>query len=582
MNYVSVNNRNWVFRKFDNNYALSLSEKFSLKEITSKLLAIRNIKNIDHFLNPTIKNSMPNPTLLKDMDVAIERTIKNITGKKTIGIFGDYDVDGATSTALLTKYFLEIKQKINFYIPDRKKDGYGPNIRGFNELIDKGSSVIFTVDCGTSSFDPISFSQEKGVDVIVLDHHQADTKLPEACAIVNPNRVDDSSGLNYLSAAGVCFMFLAALNIKLRDIKWFEKSKINEPNILNYLDLVCLGTVCDVSPLIGLNRAIVSQGLKILKKRNNLGLKTLYDICDIQTHPNVYHLGYILGPRINAGGRVGKSSHGAELLISKDLKKIFQIASDLNAYNKERQDIERKLLYEVDLKANKISSDPLLILSDNNWHEGVMGIVASRIKEKYNKPTIIISFNGNEGKGSARSIFGFDIGSSIIAAVQSKILLKGGGHKMAGGFSLEKKNLEQFKNFLFDKFKKSNLDQIKNKNLYLDSIIAPTALNEDFYNDINLLSPFGSGNPEPRFVIENLKIVKTTILKQKHIKTVMYATNGQVIKGIAYNCIDTPMQNYLISKNKVLNIAGKISLNEWLGKRDFEFIIEDVSVEKIN
>ena len=224
----------------------------------------------------------------------------------------------------------------------------------------------------------------------------------------------------------------------------------------------------------------------------------------------------------------------------------------------------------------------MLILSENNWHEGVMGIVASRIKEKYNKPTIIISFDGNEGKGSARSIFGFDIGTSIISAVQSKILLKGGGHKMAGGFTLERKNLDKFRNFLFDKFKKSNLDQVKNKNLYLDSIIAPTALNEDFYNEINLLSPFGSGNPEPRFVIENLKIVKTTILKQKHIKTVMYATNGQVIKGIAYNCIDTPMQNYLISKNKVLNIAGKISLNEWLGKRDFEFIIEDISVEKIN
>ena len=379
------------------------------------------------------------------------------------------------------------------YIPDRRSEGYGPSVNGFNSLIKSDVKIIFTVDCGTLSFDPIHYSQSKNVDVIVLDHHQSDVKLPKAFAVVNPNRIDDDSQLNYLCAAGVCFMFLVALNKKLRNENWFKKNNLLEPNILNFLDLVSLGTVCDVVPLIGLNRALVKQGLKILKQRSNLGLKTLYDLCKIESQPTTYDLGFKLGPRINAGGRVGKSSHGAELLTSDDPKKAYQIALDLDKSNKERQSIEFMLSEKVQLEAKKSHNHPVLVLSGKNWHEGIIGIVASRIKEKHNKPAILISINENIGKGSARSIIGFDIGSHIIKAVQSGILLKGGGHKMAGGFTIKMENLNQFKEFLFKSYEKLKINLLEKSNLYLDSAIAPSALNEEFYNEVNFLAPFGSG-----------------------------------------------------------------------------------------
>ena len=572
MNFTSVSAKNWVFKKFNSSDIKKYTENYSLSEIAAKLLSIRknNIENIDFFLNPTIKNLLPNPFHLKDMKNAVERTFQSIIKKEIIGIFGDYDVDGATSTAILTRYFLSIKQKIQTYIPDRKKEGYGPTVSGFNNLIKQNVKIIFTVDCGTLSFEPIKTAQDRNIDIIVLDHHQSDVKLPNACAIVNPNRYDDTSSLNYLCAAGVCFIFLVGLNKKLREENWFKDNKINEPNILNFLDLVSLGTVCDVVPLVGLNRAIVTQGLKILKKRSNLGLKTLYDLCKIESQPTTYHLGFILGPRINAGGRVGNSSHGAELLISNDSQRVYQIANDLNKSNKERQSIELILSETVNAKVKNFKNDPVLVLSGENWHEGVIGIIASRIKEKYNKPTILISVNKNIAKGSARSIFGFDIGSQIIKAVQSGIVEKGGGHKMAGGFTLKKEKISLFKNFLINNFEKSHLDSSKNANLYLDSIVAPSALNEEFYKDINYLAPFGSGNTEPKFVLENLKVIVSNILVDKHIKSVLSGKDGSIIKTIAFNAKNGPLEQFLNKNNKKrFNIAGKMNLNEWRGKKKY-------------
>lgn len=581
MNFTSVSGKNWVFKKFNSSDIKIYSEDYSLSEIVAKLLSIRkkNIEDIGLFLNPTIKNLMPNPLTLKDMENAIERTYQGIKKRELIGIFGDYDVDGATSTALLARYFLSINQKIQTYIPDRKREGYGPSVEGFNNLIKLGTKIIFTVDCGTLSFEPVKVAQSQNIDVIVLDHHQSDLKLPNACAIVNPNRYDDTSKLNYLCAVGVCFIFLAALNKKLRDRNWFEEEKINEPNILNFLDLVSLGTVCDVVPLVDLNRAIVTQGLKVLKKRSNLGLKTLYDLCKIESQPTTYHLGYILGPRINAGGRVGKSSHGAELLASDDPQRTYQIANDLNKSNKERQSIELMLSEKVNSEVKNFQDDPVLILTGNSWHEGIIGIVASRIKEKYNKPTILISINESLGKGSARSIFGFDIGTQIIKATQSGIVEKGGGHKMAGGFTIKKENIPLFRDFLIKNFKKSKLSSSKIVNLYLDSIIAPSALNEEFYSEIERLAPFGSGNSEPKFVIENLQVITSDLVADKHIKTVLHAKDGSVIKSIAFNAKDSPLELYLNKKNKKkFNIAGIMNLNEWRGKKSVEFIIEDISL----
>ncbi len=580
----SVSNKNWIFKKYNEEDVIYYKENYSLDELTSKLLSIRNIKkeDVQAFLNPSIKNFLPNPEIIKDMRKSALRTIQAISKKQKIGIFGDYDVDGASATALLANFFNSLNVPYEIYIPDRKKEGYGPTEESFKRLIDGGIKLIFTVDCGTLSFDAIDYAFNNAIDVIVLDHHQSEINLPKAHSIVNPNRVDDKSDLKYLCAAGVTFMFLISLNKELRSLDWFIKSKIEEPNLLEYLDLVALGTVCDVVPLVGLNRAIVTQGLKILKSKKNLGLKTLIDICDIQSKPNVYHIGYQIGPRINAGGRVGKSSHGANLLISKSPKDVFKIATELDHFNKERKILEKDLMDKILKNLENKTHESVVIIFGKNWHEGVIGIVASRIKDKFNKPAIIISTDDNGiGKASARSIVGFDIGSVIIAAVQEKILIKGGGHKMAGGFTIKTENVEKFKKFILKKFERFSNSKMNIKPLYLDSIIAPTALNLQFYNKVNSLAPFGSGNPEPKFVLENMKSINYKIIKDKHIKSVLVGLDGSSVKSIAFNCVENEIGAYLLKKDKKLfNIAGKLSLNEWQGQSNVEFIIDDISVNK--
>ena len=583
MNSVSLKNKSWVLSEFNNEDVLFYKNNFSLDEITSKLLSIRKIKKEDiiGFLNPTIKNYLPNPDTLNDMKKSAHRSFQSIKNHEKIGIFGDYDVDGASSTALLGNFFSSINLDYEIYIPDRKKEGFGPTINAFKKLISKGVKLIYTVDCGTLSFDAMEYAKKNDIDVIVLDHHQSEIKMPKAYSIVNPNRIDDKSNLKYLCAAGVTFMFLISLNKELKSNKWYEEKNIKEPNLIETLDLVALGTVCDVVPLIGLNRAIVSQGLKILKSKKNLGLKTLLDICGVEARPNIYHVGYVLGPRINAGGRVGKSSLGANLLLNNNPKDVYKIASELNESNKERQYLEQDVFNKI-LKEIKVKFlDPVIIISGKNWHEGVIGIVASRIKDKFNKPVIIISIDQEMGKASARSVVGFDIGSAIIAATQMNILIKGGGHKMAGGFTIKVENIEKFKNFIVNRFKASNKNNIKNEELYLDSIIAPTAINLDFYNKVNSLAPFGSGNPEPKFVIENVKSVNNKIIKEKHIKSVLLGQEGSTIKTIAFNSVQNEIGAFLLKKdNNLFNIAGKLSLNEWRGQSNVEFIIDDISVNK--
>ena len=583
MNTLSISGKNWILKEYNPDDLVFFKENFSLDEITSKLLSIRKIKKeeINSFLNPSIKSFLPNPNDLIDMVKTTSRSVKIIREKEKIGIFGDYDVDGATSTALLGNYFSELNLDYEVYIPDRKKEGYGPSIKSFEQLINKNVKVIFTVDCGTLSFDAIKYAKEKKVDVIVLDHHQSEIKLPSAFSVVNPNRIDDKSNLQYLCAAGVAFMFLVSLNRELRSLDWFKKNNIKEPNLINYLDLVSLGTICDVVPLIGLNRAIVKQGLKIIKSKKNLGLKTLIDICKIETSPSTYHIGYMIGPRINAGGRVGKCSHGANLLLNKDPKDSFKLANELDQYNKERQMLEKDLLQKILNETKDYSNDPVLVLSGFNWHEGVIGIVAARLKEKFNKPVIIISMTGDIGKASARSVIGFDIGSVIISATQENILLKGGGHKMAGGFSIKRQNIERFKDFIFKKYLKNTNSLSIKKPLLLDSIIAPSAVNIEFYNKVALLSPFGSGNPEPKFIIEDLKTINGKIVADRHIKSVLIGKDGSTIKSIAFNALENGLGAYLVKKNnKSFNIAGKLSLNEWRGQSNVEFIIDDISVNK--
>ena len=579
----SVTGKNWILKNFDQDKLRYFKENFLLDEITAKLLVLRNInkEDVNGFLNPSIKNFLPNPNILLDMEKSTTRVLKAIKKKEKIGVFGDYDVDGASSTAILGRYFDELNLSYEIYIPDRKTEGYGPSIKGFDTLIHNNVKIILTVDCGTLSFEAIDHAKQKGIDVIVIDHHQSEIKLPNAYSVVNPNRIDDKSDLQYLCAAGVSFMFLVSLNKFLRSCGWFEDNSLSEPNLINYLDLVSLGTVCDVVPLVGLNRAIVKQGLKILKNKKNLGLKILLDLCKVESRPSIYHLGYILGPRINAGGRVGKCSHGAKLLLNKNPKEVFKIALELDQYNKERKILEKDLVEKILNQIEKNINDPVLILEGKNWHEGVIGIVASRIKDKFNKPTIIISLKGNLGKASARSIAGFDIGSVILAATQENILVKGGGHKMAGGFSIDASKIGEFKKFVFNKFKrKTKVNSLRP--LFIDSKISPSAINLEFFEKIDVLSPFGSGNPEPKFYIEDLKPVNSKIVGEKHIKSVLIGPEGSSIKTIAFNATENAIGAYLLEKkHNTFNIAGKLSLNEWRGQKNVEFIIDDISVNKI-
>ena len=583
MSLMSVVGKNWIQKEFDLDEIKFIKENFFLDEIVAKLLSIRKIKKeeINFFLNPSIKNSLPNPYSLNDMQKAIDRTISCIVSNEKVGIFGDYDVDGATSTAILGNYFRALNLPYEIYIPDRQKEGFGPNEKGFDYLIENGSKLIFTVDCGTLSYLPIEYANTKKIDVIVIDHHQSEINLPKAHSIVNPNRFDDRSELNYLCAAGVCFMFLVALNKKLRENNWFINKSINEPDLLNFLDLVSLGTICDVVPLVDLNRAFVNQGLKVVNQKKNLGLKTLIEISEIENNLTTYHLGYVLGPRINAGGRVGKSTHGAKLLLNNDSKDSFKISSELNNYNKERQLLEKELLKDIMDKDYGLTDEPVIVLHGENWHEGIIGIIAARIKEKYNKPTFIISTKSGLGKGSARSIYGFDIGTAVIAAVQNKILIRGGGHKMAAGFTLDTDKISEFKNFLIRKFKSININLESKKNIFYDTEISPSAINIDFYDKINVLSPFGSGNPEPKFIIKNVRPVNSKIVGEKHIKSIFEGSDSSTFKTITFNCVDNELGSYLLKKNiKNFNILGKLSLNEWRGQKNVEFIIDDISVIK--
>jgi len=583
MNLNSVKGKNWISKEFNSDDINFFKTNFFLDEVVAKLLSIRKIKKeeVKYFLDPTIKNILPNPFILKDMDKAISRTATAILRNEKIGVFGDYDVDGATSTAILSQYFRSLQINSEIHIPDRKSEGFGPNKKAFGKFIKQGVSLIFTVDCGTLSYEPMDFAKGKNVDVIILDHHQSEIKLPNAHSIVNPNRFDDRSELNYLCAAGVCFLFLIALNKKLREENWFKLKNINEPDLLNILDLVSLGTVCDVVPLIGLNRAIVSQGLKVLKRKKNLGLKTLIETNNIEHNLTTYHLGYVIGPRINAGGRVGKSSHGASLLLNENARETFKLATELNDYNKERQILEGELLNKILNTNYQNNLDPVIILHGENWHEGIIGIIAARVKEKFNKPTIIISVDSGIGKGSARSINGFDIGTMIISAVQNNILIKGGGHKMAAGFSIDIKKIEEFKDFVFRKFKSINMNLEDKKKYYFDMEIAPSAVNIDFFEKINILSPFGSGNVEPRFLIQNLKVANSKIVGEKHIKSVLIGSDSSIVKTICFNSVETNLSSYLLKKNsKNLNIVGKLSLNEWRAQKNVEFIIDDISVIK--
>lgn len=574
----STSGKSWKLKNYSEKEALSLTQHFNLPSVVAQMLSARGhtTQTASSFLNPAIRSSLPDPSILKDMDIAVARIQEAIKLGQKIAVFGDYDVDGATSSALLYRYFRSIGIPIRVYIPDRIDEGYGPNEPAFQALHGEGISLVITVDCGTTAFEPLAYAKEIGLDLIVIDHHVAEPKLPKAVAIVNPNRLDEPmSPLQQLAAVGVSFLLVVALNRSLRKSGYFQN--MVEPDLLSLLDLVALGTVCDVMPLQGLNRAYVKQGLKILGRRENIGLKVLSDITGIDGHPTTYHLGFILGPRINAGGRVGEASLGSQLLRAENSTEAEVIARKLDEYNLLRKEIEQEVLKDSFQQAAQQFS-PVILVSGENWHPGVIGIVAGRLKERFSRPSCVVSIDSNGiGKGSARSIPGLDLGSMIHAAKQQGLLLAGGGHTMAAGFTVEKEKLKQFHEFLSHKFTQFLPDGYL-PSLDLDGIINIRTLTSDFVRKIDLLAPFGAGNPTPKFALKNVRINHASIVGSEHIRITIGQLDGARLNAIAFRSVDTNLGHALLNhKGSPLHLAGSVKLDSWLGQEKVQFIIEDVA-----
>ena len=566
---ISVKNQIWVEKKYDVSNEMVLLNK-KLNPVLSKLLALRDVDptNLENYLNPRIKNVIPDPFVLSDMERATEKIIDFITQKKKIGIFGDYDVDGSTSTALLSKYFKQIGVDYEFYIPDRQSEGYGPSIGAFEKMFESGCKLIITLDCGTTAFEEIRFIRNKGVEIIVIDHHKEGEILPDAYAVVNPNKKKDSSNLKNLCAAGVTFFLLISLNRSLREKKFF---KSDPPNLINYLDLVALGTICDVVKLDKINRTFVKQGLKIISSSSNLGISSIVTEAGIENEITDYHLGFIIGPRINAGGRVGKSSLGTELLLCNEKNLANVMALKLGEYNNMRKNIEKKVQFQALQKVN--DDNKIICVSSLNWHPGVIGIVASKLTEKFNRPSIVISEEEEVCKASCRSVYNFDIGELIVKAVGQGILISGGGHKMAGGFSIYKKNIKKFRDFLVDKFDKGNFHIEK----FYGCALNISGIDIKLFDEIAKLSPFGPGNTKPRFLIKDCNLSFVKIVGDNHHSTVITDAFGNKIKGIAFNTVNEDMGNFFQDfSGEIVDIVVTLKDNFWGGERTIQVQIEDI------
>jgi len=575
----SLTGRRWQAAPGDERLALTLSQRLALPEVIGRVLAARGIglDEADVFLSPTLKALLPDPAHLLDMDKASERLARAVMGGETIGIFGDYDVDGATSSALLRIFFEAAGARVRVHIPDRITEGYGPNAPALLALKQDGVSVVVTVDCGTTAFAPLAAAAEAGLDVIVVDHHEAEPELPKCFAVVNPNRLDETSPHGHLAAVGVAFLLAVAVNSGLKRAGWYQNRKA--PDLLQWLDIVALGTVCDVVPLKGVNRALVTQGLKVMAKRANVGLAALSDVAGVKERPDAYHLGYLLGPRVNAGGRVGEAELGTRLLATDDPVEAAEIARLLDDYNKDRQAIEVSVLQEAidQVEGRPDDGMPLVVAAGEDWHPGVIGIVAGRLKERYNRPACVIALDGGEGKGSGRSVPGLDLGAAIIAARQAGILKAGGGHAMAAGFTVLRERLDDFRAFLADRLQAQLTGELV-PILELDGALDCSGCSVDLVETLKQLGPYGAGNPEPRFAVVAARIVKADVVGNGHVRLILKGAGGHSLKAIAFRSADTDLgQALLTSRGGAFHLCGTLRADTWQGSTSVQLIIDDAA-----
>ncbi|MBI3507260.1 MAG: single-stranded-DNA-specific exonuclease RecJ [Proteobacteria bacterium] len=564
--------RKWLARNGDTNLVLGIAQRLGVSEAVARILVGRGIaeKDAAAFLDPKLRDLLPDPSHLKDMDKAVARLIGALDAGEPIAIFGDYDVDGATSAALLHGVLSAAGAQVRHYIPDRMKEGYGPNAPALLKLQAEGAKVVLTVDCGTTAHAPLAAARDAGLDVIVVDHHAAETQLPPAFAVINPNRMDEASAHGQLAAVGVSFLLAVALN------RAFRQAGRPEADLLGYLDLVALGTVCDVVPLNGLNRAFVAQGLKAIRARTRIGIAALADVAGLQEKAQAFHLGFLLGPRVNAGGRVGEADLGVRLLSSNDPVEAASLAGRLDGYNKERQRIEADVLAAAMAQAEALESDDLLVVAGEGWHPGVIGIIASRLKDRFERPALVIAIDGETGKGSARSGFGWDLGAAVIAAREAGLLVNGGGHANAAGLTVARDAIDGLRKFLAGRLA-DHLRTVERRTVVeYDGTLTLMAASADFIAELDKVGPYGMGNPEPRFVFPAVRVAKADIVGERHVRCFLQDARGVRLAAIAFRAVGTPLGQILLRGDGAsLHILGRLKLDTFRGTARVQLHVED-------
>ncbi len=569
-NNYSIKGFLWFEKELDQIKVDNLKKELNLDNYIAKLATARDVtsKSFINYTKPKIKTSIPDPFVLDDMEKATNKIINYIKNKNKIGILGDYDVDGSSATSLLCNFFSDIGVDYEFYIPDRIKEGYGPNINALKSLKEKGCKLILTLDCGTTANKTIDKINQEDIDIIIIDHHQEAESLPNAYAIVNPKKEKDSSKLNNLCATGVVFFLVISINRELRKTNFYNSTP---PNLMKYLDLVALATICDLVKLDEINRALVKQGIKVINQTTNIGLNSLVQESSINQLINEYHLGFILGPRINAGGRVGDSKIGVNLLTSKDKNISTILSKKLCDFNSLRKSIEKKVENEA-LAQVESSCENIICVHKKDWHPGVLGIVASRLTEKFVRPSVVISENSEICSASCRSVKSFDVGKFILESVNNGLLISGGGHKMAGGFTIKKSKIQEFKATLENKYSRDPNDF---KKIY-ESELKISLINNNLYKKINEFSPFGIGNPKPRFILRECFIKYPRVVGGKHLSFYLEDSYSNRIKTISFNSLGTKLGDVIQSSSLIKAVIISITLNNWAGEEKVELLLDDV------
>jgi single-stranded-DNA-specific exonuclease len=550
--------------------------------ILDQLLLTRGVAEEDlaRHARPTLREFLPDPSTFRDMDTAAERLARAVTSGEQVTIYGDYDVDGATSAALLVELLRQLGLDAGYYIPDRLLEGYGPSGEALVRLAEAGSRLIVTVDCGAMAHEALGMAKAAGVDVIVVDHHKCAPELPPAAALVNPNRLDESdlgAAHGHLAAVGVAFLLGVALVRSLRRKGWFAQRK--EPDLRGLLDLVALGTVADVAALHGLNRAFVAQGLKVLARRERIGMAALIDASRLSRAPQCSDLGFALGPRINAGGRIGESTLGVRLLTTRDPEEARAIASRLSQLNEERRAIEAEVQEAAEAQLAGQHNMAVQVLAGHGWHPGVIGIVAGRIKEKTGKPSIVIALEEGQGKGSGRSISGVDLGAAIIAAREAGLLVAGGGHAMAAGLTIEPARLADFAGFLDARLARDVERARAGAALLLDLALAPGGLTPELVDTLEAAGPYGVGWPAPRVAVGPVRIVKADIVGKDHLRILASGNDAKSFKAIAFRAAETELAQTLLhrSAGRRFHLAGRVRIDDWGNRPAAELQLEDAA-----